>query len=134
MRILVLSFLLLSTPVLAASPLDRSIVAAAQAYDTALALAEEQRYGPALPLLRSAAAGGDVRAQRMLALMLFHGESLFGSEVRRDRAEAATWFRLAAAQGCAVSRFYLERSYGEAMAKPGPVAVPAAVRRQEDFR
>jgi TPR repeat protein len=78
-------------------------------YETAIELARDYRYAQAVPLLRTAAEQGDLRAQRTLAQMLFHGESVYGSDVRRDHAEAAYWFRLAAEQGCVVSSHYLSR-------------------------
>ena len=80
-------------------------------YDAAIEMAMDYRYGQAVPLLRNAAERGDQRAQRTLAQMLFHSQSVSGEEVDQDRAEAGHWFHCAAAQGCWVSRHYLNHYY-----------------------
>ena len=77
-------------------------------YVSALDLFDEYRYAEGSIHLRTAANGGHVLAQRTLGLMLLHGSSLYGHEVRGDRQEAELWLRRAAAEGCTVSRHVLE--------------------------
>jgi TPR repeat protein len=79
------------------------------------------RYADALALAARRAAGGDREAQRTFAEMLFHGEPTCGVPALRDRSEAGRWFRRAAAQGCPISRYYLDWYYSGAV---GTVAVP----------
>lgn len=78
-------------------------------------------YADALALAAQRAAGGDRDAQRTLAEMLFHGEPTSGIPALRDRAQAGRWFRRAAAQGCPISRYYLDWYYSSA---EGELAVP----------
>ena len=80
-------------------------------YDKAVEMSMDYRYGQAVPLLRQAAINGDQRAQLTLALMLYHGQTMYGEEVHQDRAEAGHWFRCAAAKGSSVSHQYLIRHY-----------------------
>ena len=86
-------------------------------YVSALDLFDEYRYAEGSIRLRTAANGGHVLAQRTLGLMLLHGSSLYGHEVRGDRQEAELWLRRAAADGCEVSRIVLGR-----LAKPRQIS------------
>lgn len=96
-----LALLATARPTAAAGP-ERELEAAAEA-------AADFKYGEALALYRAAAELGDVRAQRTIGLMLLKGESLYGPEVKADRAEAIKWLSRAAAGGCDVSRYVLAR-------------------------
>jgi len=79
----------------------------------AQSLALSQRYREALAMIQGQAEWGDREAQRALGEMLFHGEPTAGIPEWRDRAEAERWFRLAATQGCPVSRYYLDWYYDD---------------------
>lgn len=96
---------LAAVPVKADDDLQRAH-AALEAYD----------YPRALAPLRSAAAGGDRRAQRLLGFMLLHGEQLYRG-IRADRAEALSWLRKAAAQGEEQAAWFVAR--GHAGGAPG---------------
>lgn len=56
-------------------------------------------YASALALFEHLAAGGDARAARLAGEMHFYGESLFGPEIRQDKARAAYWLGMAAQGG-----------------------------------
>lgn len=69
----------------------------------------DYRYSVAYRLFNEAADGGNTLAQRIAGTMAWYGETLYGGEVRRDRARATQLFSRAAAQGCEISNFYLKR-------------------------
>ena len=75
-------------------------------------LVAEGHYAEALAVASRRAASGSRDAQRTLAEMLFHGEPNCNPPVLRNRAEAERWFRMAAAQGCPISRYYLDWYFG----------------------
>lgn len=75
----------------------------------ALDAAADYQHGLALVHFKRAGAQGNVQAQRSAGLMLLSGESLYGDEIRADRAEALRWLTLAAANGCGVSKLILTR-------------------------
>jgi TPR repeat protein len=75
-------------------------------------LALDNRYPEGLDLLRGLAERGDRDAQRTLGELLFHGDPAHSDLVNRNRVEAGQWFNRAAAQGCPVSRYYLDWFYG----------------------
>jgi len=56
-------------------------------------------YASALALFEHLAARGDARAARLAGEMLYYGETLFGPEVRQDKARAARWLGVAARGG-----------------------------------
>lgn len=72
-------------------------------------LFEEYRYADGLVPLRRAADAGDLRARRILGMMLLHGEALYGVEVPANREEGLHWLRLAAGAGCQLSRSVLSK-------------------------
>ena len=72
-------------------------------------LLDQYRYGQALVPLQAAASAGNRQARLSLGLMLLHGEDLYGPEVPRDTAAALRWLRLAADDGCDVSRHVLTK-------------------------
>jgi len=69
----------------------------------------DYRYAAGLVPLRKAAEAGDRAASRTLGLMLLQGEALYGAEVPRNREEGLRWLRLAAADGCEVSKHVLAK-------------------------
>ena len=75
-------------------------------------LVADGHYAEALAVASRQAAGGSRDAQRTLAEMLFHGEPNCDPPVLRNRVEAEHWFRKAAAQGCPISRYYLDWYFG----------------------
>jgi TPR repeat protein len=82
---------------------------AATPYGSGVEAAAEHRYAEALASFRQAAELGDRNAMRTLGLMLLYGESLYGPEVARQPVEARRWLQLAAARGCEVSAFMVQR-------------------------
>lgn len=72
------------------------------AYDT-------QHYAEALRLYEAAAAKGDLRAQEIAGLMHLYGDAMYGSGVKRDKAQAAKWLRMADEQGSEMARRLLPR-------------------------
>ena len=95
LRCLLLSFLLVSSPVLAAD-FDKGV----RAYDAG-------DYTAALAEWRPLAEQGDAVAQDNLGLMYVNGQG-----VPRDYVEAARWFRRAAIQGYAWAQNNLGLMYG----------------------
>lgn len=71
---------------------------------TAQEMFADYRYAAGLVPLRQAAEAGNRDARRTLGLMLFHGEALYSSEVPTNREEGLRWLRLAAADGCEISK------------------------------
>lgn len=69
----------------------------------------DYRYAAGLAPLRQAAIAGNRDARRTLGLMLLHGEALYGAEVPANREEGLRWLRLAAADGCEVSKHVLAK-------------------------
>lgn len=69
----------------------------------------DYRYAAGLVHLRQAAESGDRDARRTLGLMLFHGEALYSTEVPTNREEGLRWLRLAAADGCEISKHVLAK-------------------------
>lgn len=67
----------------------------------------DYRYAAGLVPLRQAAEAGNRDARRTLGLMLLHGEALYGTEVPTNREEGLRWLRLAAADGCEISKHAL---------------------------
>ncbi|MFN0299689.1 MAG: hypothetical protein ACKVQU_04955 [Burkholderiales bacterium] len=75
---------------------------ARDAWTEAVQAFDAHDHGKALSAVRTAAAGGDARAQEVLALMLWHGEALYPG-VQADRVESLEWFGRAAAVGSDVA-------------------------------
>lgn len=87
-------------------------VTASHADDTLSAAQDmfaDYRYAAGLVPLRQAAEAGNRDARRILGLMLLQGETLYGTEVPANRNEGLLWLRLAAADGCEVSKHVLAR-------------------------
>lgn len=84
---------------------------------------EDYRYAAGLFHVRKAAEAGDRGARRTLGLMLLSGEALYGPEIPANRDEALRWLRLAAAEGCAISKHVLGKVEG-----PGAVSGQAGGR------
>lgn len=84
---------------------SEELMAAEEAFD-------DYRYAAGLVHVRKAAEAGDRGARRTLGLMLLSGEALYGSEIPTNRDEALRWLRLAAAEGCAISRHVLGKVEG----------------------
>ncbi len=82
--------------------------AAPAAYDEAVELLEDHRDSAAIVLMRQAAEGGYVPAQRTLAFMLLTGEPTFGPGIAADRYEALQWFRRAQAE-CPICAYMVKR-------------------------
>jgi TPR repeat protein len=76
---------------------------------TAQEMFAEHRYAAGLVPLRKAAEIGDRNARRTLGLMLLYGEALYGAEVPTDREQGLRWIRLAAVDGCEISRHVLAK-------------------------
>lgn len=62
----------------------------------------QHRYAGLFAELRRMSEAGERNALRMLGLMLFHG-----ADARMDRKEGLRWLRLAAADGCEISKRFL---------------------------
>lgn len=73
-----------------ATPLALPPAASAQqdAWDDAAVAYETQHFARALALYEQLAMTGHARAAEIAGAMLFYGEPLYGTEVRRDRARA----------------------------------------------
>ena len=70
---------------------------------------DDYRYAAGLVPLRQAATAGNRDARRTLGLMLLYGEALYGAEVPTRREEGLHWLRLAAGDGCDVSKHVLAK-------------------------
>lgn len=82
---------------------------AAEAMSRAREASEDYRYDLALTHFRMAAKLGNVEAQRTAGMMVLLGETLYGSQVERNRIEGVRLLQQAAGQGCATSKFVLSR-------------------------
>jgi len=89
-------------------------------------------YASALALFEHLAARGDARAARMAGEMLYYGESLFGPEVRQDKARAGRWLGLAALGGNFGALQLLRRADAAAYARILPALRRASTRRADD--
>lgn len=69
----------------------------------------EHRYAAGLVPLQKAAEMGDPDARRTLGLMLLYGQSLYTTEVPTNREQGLRWLRMAAVDGCEISRHMLAK-------------------------
>jgi TPR repeat protein len=83
-------------------------ISAANDIDDASDALDRGDYAAALELLKGPGAAGNTVAAETLGDMLWHGESLYGSQVRRDPAAAIEWYRRAARQGSPFAAYMLD--------------------------
>ncbi len=76
---------------------------------SAMEMFAEQRYAAGLVPLQKAAEMGDRDASRTLGLMLLYGQSLYNTEVPTNREQGLRWLRMAAGDGCEISRHMLAK-------------------------
>ena len=76
---------------------------------SAMQMFAEHRYAAGLVPLQKAAEVGDLEARRTLGLMLLYGQSLYSTEVPTNREQGLQWLRMAAGDGCEISRHMLAK-------------------------
>ena len=74
-----------------------------------LVATDEYDYAGAFTQYCKAADRGERDAQRTCGLMALYGEALYGDQVHRNLPLAKKYLGMAAAQGCAVSKYMLSR-------------------------
>ncbi len=76
---------------------------------SAMEMFAEHRYAAGLVPLQKAAEMGDRDARRTLGLMLLYGQSLYNTEVPTNREQGLRWLRMAAGDGCEISKYMLTK-------------------------
>lgn len=80
---------------------------ATEPFELGLKAYHQTKYNEAVSHFRSAAEGGNGRAQEILGFMYLHGAGSYGPSVPHDRNEATYWFGRAAKDGREVSQHML---------------------------